>query len=180
MNEHKQPEGTSEPENQARQLAQWLQHLLTATPLSDAAPSLSEDEQNQYHPHFYQQLPNFVFALLNNQPQAALHYAPLLYHLVGCPTCHAAYLDIYSAMRAALQTDQVNLNRIQRVGSTELRPEPTPPRMLVYLSQSLIRQAEAVLHQERREHTDNTALARSLLQQAIRISARVTQNHLRG
>jgi hypothetical protein len=175
MNEHKQPEGASDPRNQTM-LSQWLQQVLVATSASDAASSLSENEQNEYHPHFYQQLPDFVLALLNKQPQATLHYAPLLYHLVGCPTCHAAYLDLYAAMRAAIQPDQGNLTLSQRTATLE----PTPPRMVVHLSQSLIRQAEAVLRQAHREHTDNSALARSLLQQAIRISAHVTQNHLRN
>ena len=190
MNEHKQPEGASDAGNQSLQLSQWLQQLLAETSASEVASSLSENEQNEYHPHFYQQLPDFVLALLNKQPQATLHYAPLLYHLVGCPTCHAAYLDLYAAMRAAIQPDQFPgqsqeptphhstafAPTIQRTGTLE----PTPPRMVVHLSRSLIRQAEAVLRQARREHTDNSALARSLLQQAIRISAHVTQNHLRS
>ncbi len=193
MNEHKQSEGASDPGNQSV-LSQWLQQVLAATSASDAASSLVENEQNEYHPHFYQQLPDFVLALLNKQPQATLHYAPLLHHLVGCPTCHAAYLDLYAAMRAAIQPDQspgqpqgptphrstALAPAIQRTGTLEPTPTPTPPRMVVHLSQSLIRQAEAVLRQARREHTDNSALARSLLQQAIRISSHVTQNHLRS
>jgi hypothetical protein len=179
MNEYKQYEGAREPENQNKRLAQWLQNLLATTSISETAPSLTEDEQ--YHPHFYQQLPDFVFALLNNQPQATLHYAPLLYHLVGCPTCRAAYLDLYAAMKATLQPNQAELALNQSTGLLDsFEPEPIPPRMVVYLSQSLIHQAEAALRQGRREHTDNTELARSLLQQVMRISAHVTQNHLRS
>jgi hypothetical protein len=179
MNEYKQHEGAFEPENQNKLLAQWLQNLLTTAQISDTATSTTEDEQ--YHPHFYQQLPDFVFALLNNQPQATLHYAPLLYHIVGCPTCRAAYLDLYAAMKATLQPSQADLALSQRIGQlSSFEPEPIPPRMVVHLSQSLIRQAEAVLRQARREHTDNTELARSLLLQAMHISAHVTQNHLRS
>jgi len=179
MNEYTQHEGTPEPENQNKRLAQWLQNLLTTTQISDTATSTTEDEQ--YHPHFYQQLPDFVFALLNHQPQATLHYAPLLYHIVSCPTCRAAYLDLYAAMQPALQPNQADLTLSQRTGKPgSFESEPIPPRIVVHLSQSLIRQAEAVLRQARREHTDNTALARSLLQQAMHISARVTQNHLRS
>ncbi len=176
MNEHRQSEGASDPGNQTVQLSQWLQQLLSATSVSDAASSQLANEQHEYHLHFYQQLPDFVLALLDKQPQAILHYAPLLYHLVECPTCHAAYMDLYAAMRAALQPDQGDLTLSQKTATLE----PTPPRMVVHLCQSLIRQAESVLRQARREHTDNSALARSLLQQAIRISARVTQNHLRS
>ena len=173
MNEHTQSEGASDPRSQSVQLSRWLQQVLAITPASDAESALLEDEHDEYHPHFYQQLPDFVLALLKKQPQATLHYAPLLYHLAGCPTCHAAYLDLYAAMQAALQSEQGNLTRTGTL-------EPTPPRMVVHLSQSLIRQAEAVLRQARREHTDKSALARSLLQQAIRVSARVTQNSLRS
>jgi hypothetical protein len=126
MNEHKQSEGASDPGNQSV-LSQWLQQVLAATSASDAASSLAENEQNEYHPHFYQQLPDFVLALLNKQPQATLHYAPLLYHLVGCPTCHAAYLDLYAAMRAAIQPDQ---SPGQPQGPTPHRPTALAPTIL--------------------------------------------------
>jgi hypothetical protein len=153
-----------------------LQQLLLPTPESGETTSPTENEQNQYHPHFYQQLPNFIMALLNNQPQAALHYAPLLYHLVSCSTCQAAYLDLYTAMQSALQPDQQNLTLTQKLSPSE----SASPRIVAYLSRFLVHQAEAVLRQAHREHTDNTQLARSLLQQAIHISSHITQNHLRS
>ncbi len=176
MDEQKQSENAFDTGGQSVQLARWLQQVLAATPVSDADSSLPEDTHTIYHPHFYQQLPDFVWALLTQQPQATLHYAPLLAHLIGCSTCHAAYLDLYAALRAALQSDEGDVVVDQRTGTLE----DTPPRLVVHLSQLLIQQAEAILRQARREHTDNSALARSLLQQAIHISTRVTQHSLRS
>src|SRR5712691_10698597 len=99
MNEHK----PSADQSDYKALAQWLQDLLAPQPSQVSSP---EDEPMDYHPHFYQQLPNFVMALLNKDPQARLHYAPLLYHLVACPSCHAAYRDLYLALQAATRPDQ--------------------------------------------------------------------------
>ncbi|HEX6484070.1 MAG TPA: hypothetical protein VF043_34930, partial [Ktedonobacteraceae bacterium] len=55
----------------------------------------------------------------------------------------------------------------------------TPARMVEYLSELLIDQAESVLLQARRDHTNNDAWARSLLQQAIRISSHIAQGSMR-
>jgi hypothetical protein len=55
----------------------------------------------------------------------------------------------------------------------------TPARMVVHLCQSLISEAEAVLRQTRREHTNGDDLARSLLQQAIQISKHLNQGQMR-
>ena len=85
-------------------LARWLEHVLTSplpetssTATGDTSATVSLDE-NTYHPHFYQQIPDFATALLRKDPQATLRYAPLLYHLASCPTCLTAYLEIYDAL----------------------------------------------------------------------------------
>src|SRR5262245_50228997 len=36
---------------------------------------------SDYHLPYYQQLPDFIMALLRNDQEATLHYAPLLFHL---------------------------------------------------------------------------------------------------
>jgi hypothetical protein len=163
-----------DPRNENLPLARWLQQVMAADSTSSAAAS-PVGENNEYHPYFYQQLPDFVMALLEQQPQATLRFATLLYHLIGCTTCHSAYLDLYSAMRAALQPGEVQSNVAQRTGSLEA----TPVRLVVQLCQSFIRQAEALYHQSRRDHTDESAHARFLLQQALRISARIMQSNMR-
>jgi len=160
--------GQIDPRNENLPLARWLQEVMAAS-----APP--ENENNEFHPYFYQQLPDFIMALLEQQPRATLHFAPLLYHLIGCTACHSAYLDLYSAMRAAVQPDKVQLNVGQRTGSWEA----TPVRMVVQLCQSFIRQAEALYRQSRRDHTNESIQARFLLQQALRISARMTQSNMR-
>src|SRR5947209_19964623 len=89
-------------------LAQWLQYVL-ATPSqepplsSPAAHGQQSLFNNEYHLRFYQQLPDFIMALLQNDAQVTAHYASLMYHLLACPTCHAAYLELYDAMRYAVQ-----------------------------------------------------------------------------
>ncbi len=170
MNERRQ----IDPRNENLPLAHWLQQIMAADSTSTAAASPA-GENNEFHPYFYQQLPDFVMALLEQQPQATLRFATLLYHLIGCTTCHSAYLDLYSAMRAAIQPGEVQLNVAQRTDSLEA----TPVRMVVQLCQSFIRQAEALYHQSRRDHTDESAHARFLLQQALRISARIMQSNMR-
>ncbi len=156
------------------QLGHWLQQVMAAKSTPAAGSHLADDENGEYHPHFYQQLPDFVMALLKREPQVTLHYAPLLYHMVGCAACHDAYLDLYGAIRAALQSDNLHVN--QRTSTLEA----TPARMVVQLCQSFIHQAEALFYQSRREHTDESALARSLLQQALHISARIKQSNMRS
>src|SRR5437868_3477855 len=170
-------EGTPEPREKYYPLAQWLQQVLALPPLqSRLEPTSASDETGgAYHRRFYRQLPDFVMALLNNDPQAILHYAPLLFHLIGCSSCHTAYLEFYDAMRAALEEGEMP----RQTTSTLHTMATTPARMIVHLCQSLISEAEAVLRQARREHTDGDALARSLLQQAIQISAHLTQGQMR-
>ncbi len=171
-------EGTPEPQEKYYPLAQWLQQVLAVPPLqSQVEPTSTSDETQNgvYHRKFYRQLPDFVMALLNNDPQAILHYAPLLFHLIGCSSCHTSYLEFYDAMRVALEESEGP----RQTTSSLHTMATTPPRMVVRLCQALIREAEAVLRQAHREHTDGDALGRSLLQQAIQISAHLTQGHMR-
>jgi hypothetical protein len=172
MNERRQ----IDQDDEYMQLGYWLQQVMAAKSASATGSGLADNENGEYHPHFYQQLPDFVMALLKQEPQVTLHYAPLLYHMVGCATCHDAYLDLYEAMRAALQSDSDDLYINQR--TTNL--EATPARMVAQLCQSFIHQAEALYYQSRREHTDESALARSLLQQALHISVRIKQSNMRS
>ncbi|GER88312.1 hypothetical protein KDW_24740 [Dictyobacter vulcani] len=165
-------------------LGQWLQQVLQ-TPGSQLTETtmLAEDSDSQlelqlsgdYHISFYQQLPDFIMALLNHDTDAAVHYAPLLFHLAGCRECHYAYLDLYDAMRAAIQP----LGSRPLLGQGTRTLGATPHRMLSHLCQSLISQGEAILRQARHDHIANDEAARSLLQLALRISAHITQSSLR-
>lgn len=177
--------GTSHIDDESRKLARWLQQIMALPPRAqEAAPEILKGEDQphfaippgEYHPHFYQQLPDFVMALLKHDPQAAVRYAPLLYHLVGCPTCHAGYLDLYDALRAALAVDN------SQGYATPLPTQANVPsaRQLVQLCQLLISQAEAVLQLARHERRDDSALARALLQLAIKSGTRIDQATLRA
>jgi hypothetical protein len=167
--------------NEYLPMAQWLQQVLATTPQhSKTELAAITDDRGQfgdeYHTEFYQQLPDFVLALLNNDTQeATIHFAPLLFHLIGCPICHAAYLEIYDAMRATMQIDQVHTP----VAEWPQSMATTSTRTLVDTCQLLINQAAAVLRQGRHGHTDNDAWARSLLQQAIYLSSHLMQSTLR-
>jgi hypothetical protein len=69
----------------------------------------------------------------------------------------------------------------QPVVNQGTRPLATiPVATLVSLCQLLINQAEAVLHQARQDDTENDALARSLLQLAMRVSTQITQSSMRS
>jgi len=179
MNEHGQNEGFPDPRNEYLPLAKWLQQVLAITPQPKAELASITDNGgtfgDDYHIEFYQQLPDFVLALLNNDTQATVRFAPLLFHLIGCPTCHTAYLEIYDAMRATVETDEANIPVSQGPHSMAT----TSTRMLEYLCRLLINHAEAVLKQARRDHVDNDAWARSLLQQSISISSHLMQSTLR-
>ncbi len=161
-------------------LARWLQTILampsvqlrsnTTSPLDDVAHAASA-----YHLPYFQQLPDFVLALLKNDDQATLYYAPLIYHLIGCAVCHNAYLEIYDAMSAALAVDSE-----QKVADNEHHTLAlTPARMLVYLCQLLINQAQTALQVARHEHGNNDAWARALLQQSLTMSSHIMQSSLR-
>ena len=182
-----------------QKLAQWLQEILQPTltqPLENTptfhafsstntqkSPMTGERDiqlelalqDSSYHKHFYQQLPDFVMALLTNDLQAATHYAPLLYHLAGCSVCHQSYLEIYDAMRAALYPREPR--PILGQGTRTL--DATPQRMLSHLCQAWITQAEAILREARHTDTDSDVAARTLLQAAIQMSSRIKQENVR-
>src|SRR2546421_1166495 len=177
MNNYKQFDSSSEHRSEHVKLARWLRYMLSTSPSSteDAASQSGPLLNTDYHPRFYQQLPDFIMALLQDDPLATVHYAPLLYHLAGCTTCHSAYLELYDAMRYAVKNGNA-----QPVVNQGTRPLATiPVGTLVNLCQLLINQAEAVLRQARHEHTDNDALARSLLQLAMRVSTHIHQSSMR-
>jgi len=183
MNDATRFDGVPQPDGDMAQLAQWLLQVLV--PVSQGPSSndqvLSSEEQlpllweNDYHLKFYQQLPDFIMALLNDDPQATVSYAPLLYHLMSCPACHASYVDLYDSLRAALYPHGVR----PLLGQGTRTLTATPHRMLTHLCQTLISQARAVLRQARHDHVDQDEAARSLLRMALRISAHIAQSSLR-
>src|SRR5207237_10092774 len=118
---------------------------------------------------------DFIMALLKDDPQATIRYAPLLYHLAGCGACHQSYLDLYDAMRVAL------LPRPERsaLGQGTRTLAATPHRMLGHMCRVLIDQAERVLRQARHDHQDRDAAARELLQLALHISAHIQKSNIR-
>ncbi len=186
---------TPDPQGDHHKLAQWLQLIMDlpqaaqnrvspGTSFSETTrASLIEEHDTQlelllnsdYHLHFYQQLPDFIMALLNNDSQAATHYAPLLYHLAGCSECHQSYLELYDAMHAAVYPHEPR--PILGQGTRTL--EATPPRMLAHLCQVWISQGEAILRQARRDGISADTAVRSLLQLALRVSARIVQSSVR-
>src|SRR2546423_7162804 len=171
MNNYKQFDSSSELTSQHVKPARWVQYCLSTSP-SSTENSTSQSGlllNTDYHPRFYQRLPDFIMALLQNDPLATVHYAPLLYHLAGCTTCHSAYLELYEAMRYAVKNGDA-----QPVVNQGTRPLATiPVGTLVSLCQLLINQAEAVLRQGRHDDTDRDALARCLLQLAMRVSIQI-------
>jgi len=180
MDKREKSGGGPDPRVANLPLAQWLQTILSmpsvqvrsdsTSPLDDVASAASA-----YHLPYFQQLPDFALALLKNDDQATLYYAPLVYHLIGCAVCHKAYLEIYDAMRAALAVD--GEQKVADNGHHTLAL--TPARMLVYLCQLLINQAQAVLRVARHEHANNDAWARALLQQSLTMSSHIVQSALR-
>ena len=176
--------GTSQSDGNTVQLAQWLLQVLA--PVSPEQGSndngLSDEEQhlsllwtNDYHLPFYRQLPDFIMALLNDDPQATVYYAPLLYHLVCCSACYTSYLDLYDSLRAAIYPRGAR----PLLGQGTRTLAATPHRMLSHLCQTLISQAKAVLRQARHDHNDQAETARSLLCMALRVSAHIAQSSLR-
>ncbi|HVB75889.1 MAG TPA: hypothetical protein VNE38_20295 [Ktedonobacteraceae bacterium] len=181
MDKREQFEGTPDPRQAYLPLAQWLQMLLTipspSLPPQTASPLLdgSEKSTRSYHLPYYQQLPDFAMALLNNDSQASARYAPLIYHLIGCAPCHQAYLEIYDALRAALTDDNQPIVPDTNQHALAL----TPARMIVHLCQLLINQAQEVLLMGRRNDVDNDAWARVLLQQSLLMSTHIMQSVMR-
>lgn len=173
---------TSQQNANYRNLAHWLQRVLTdpeesqqTIPEKDEFHPFEIPFEMHYHPGFYKQIPDFIMALLENDPHATSEYAPLLYHLVGCETCRAGYVELYEAMRAAMQPG-ITFTYVEPI----VRPlSAINSRMLVQLSRLLISQAEALYYQGRHEQRDNDAEVRSLLQLAMRVSAHLTQQDAR-
>jgi len=187
MNDPQTFEGMPDPDSsihsQYSKLAGWLQQVLELPPQREAIVSEVSENENQlavvlgpnYHLPFYQQLPDFAMAMLTEDVQAAVRYSSLLYHLASCRECHSAYLDVYDALRVAL--DPQGFRPLLGQGTRTL--SATPHRMLGQFCQMLISQAEAVLRQARHDHTDQDTAARSLLQMALRVSAHISQNTIR-
>ena len=175
---NKQNEGLSDIRNEYLPLAQWLQQILVTTPQHPKAELAAITDNggqfgDEYHIEFYRQLPDFVQALLNNETQEdIIRFGPLMFHLIGCPICHAAYLEIYDAMRATLGIDELHTSPTTLPQSIAT----TSTRVLVYMCQLLINQAAEVLREAHHEHSDNDAWARSLLQQAIYLSSHLMQS----
>ncbi|GAC1501867.1 MAG: hypothetical protein NVS2B12_10580 [Ktedonobacteraceae bacterium] len=170
-------------ETQYTNLARWLQQVLQAPEREELSSSEREDSNDQlelvlksdYHLVFYQQIPDFIMALLTNDSLATVHYASLLFHIAGCHTCHNTYLDLYSSMRAAINP----LEMRPSLGQGTRSLAAIPHRMLGHLCRSLISQARALLQLSHRDHEDRDAAARSLLQLALRISAPISQSSIR-
>ncbi len=174
---NKYNDGLSDMRNEYLPVAQWLQQILATAPQDPKAELTTTDSRDQfgdaYHIKFYTQLPDFVQALLNNLTQEdILRFGPLVFHLIGCPACHAAYLEIYDAMRATIGIDEAQLSTSQLPQSIATTSKP----VLVYMCQSLINQAAEVLREARHDHRDYDAWARSLLQQAIYLSSHIMQS----
>jgi hypothetical protein len=170
----------SDPQGPYAPLGQWLYQLLAITPQVTHTDQISVGEDASllgtgYHAEFYPQIPNFAMALLKQDPEATTRYAPLLFHLIGCPICHRAYLELYDALRVALGGETKLAVRVPSSASLAT----TSPKLLVFLSQLLIGQARSVLRQAHREHSDQDTWARWLLQQAMQISRYIMQGTLR-
>lgn len=175
--------GISDSREQDVVLAHWLYQLLSSQPqesFSDGVP-VGEDVsllRTNYHAEFYPHIPHFALALLRQDSTALTRYAPLLFHLIGCATCHRAYLETYDALSVALADEMRSVaapSRSARASSLAV----TSPKMVVLLCQLLIGLARAVLRQAHRERSDADAWARVLLQQAMQMSRYVTQETLR-
>lgn len=174
--------GTPGPQGSDALLAQWLYQLLKGAPLAASSEQLAVGEDvsllgGDYHAEFFPVIPDFALALLRREPDALTHYGPLLFHLIGCSTCHRAYLETYDALRVALVDEARPLTTSRLSSAANLAT--TPPRQLVFLCQLLIGEAGAVLRQAHRDHSDGDAWARSLLQQAMQLSRHIMQGALR-
>jgi hypothetical protein len=177
-------EGQPDPQHTYLPLARWLREIL-AIPTQPAPAehiSLLETAGHptaDYHLPYYSQLPDFIMALLRDDAQATLRFAPLFFHLIGCAACHAAYLELYTAMGDALNVSEES--PVMEAGTTPTLAL-TPPRMIVYMCQLLIKQADAVLLEARNRYAgdgDYENWARSLLRQALALSAHIQESSQR-
>lgn len=158
-------------------LAQWLQLILANTP-HDLEAELSDEDQftDAAHTTFYRQIPDFAQALLTNPTREDIvRFGPLVFHLIACPTCHAAYREIYDAMSATVGIEEEQAS----TGQLPQGVANNSTRALVYTCQLLIQRAADVLREARRAHLDQDAWARSLLQQAIYLSSQISQSSQR-
>ncbi|MBA2391400.1 MAG: hypothetical protein H0V70_01490 [Ktedonobacteraceae bacterium] len=182
MNDSNYPGSSANSHPDNVKLSAWLQQIMKL-PATEPQHIVSGNDDtalelqlnSNYHIRFYQQLPDFAMALLQNDSQAMLKYADLLYHLAGCDECHEAYLELYDALREAVYPQGFR----PQLGQGTKTLAATPQRMLRHLCQALISQAEALFQQGRREHRDYIEPARSLLQQALSISSHIGQNGIR-
>jgi len=170
-------DGLSDIRNEDLPLAHWLQQVLATTPQDPKAELTTTDNGDQFgdvdHIKFYRQLPDFVQSLLNNATQEdIIRFGPLVFHLIGCPACHTAYLEIYDAMRATIGIEEGQLSTSQLPQSIATISKP----ILVYMCQLLINHAAGVLREARHDHSDHDDWARSLLQQAIYLSSHIKQS----
>lgn len=168
---------------QNESLARWLYQLLASKPQTALAEQIPVGEDislpdANYHAAFYPLIPNFALALLRRDATATTRYAPLFFHLIGCPTCHRAYLETYDALSTAL-ADDARPTTTALHSPSSLSLTTTSPKLLVFLCQLLIGEAKAVLRQAHRQRDDADAWARTLLQQAIQMSRYIMQGTLR-
>ncbi|TMC18786.1 MAG: hypothetical protein E6J34_16275 [Chloroflexi bacterium] len=188
MSNDQQFSDSSNASGDDEKLALWLKQVMQVPPHSESNPAFAVESSARerethlellqgsgYHVSFYQQLPDFVMALLTNHEMATVHYAPLLYHLAGCQECHQGYLELYDAMRAAVYPQEPR----PLLGQGTRTLTATPQRMLGHLCQTLISQAEALWRDARNTQKDVHSYARSLLQLALKISARIVQSSVR-
>ena len=162
-------------------LAQWLQLILadTADDL-EAGLTTVPDTNDQFidtdHMKFYRQIPDFAQALLKDPTREdVIRFGPLVFHLIACPDCHAAYREIYDAMSAAIgiQDEQTLTSQLPQPATN------TVTRAQVYTCQLLIHQASDVLREAHHSHKDQDAWARSLLLQALYLSSKISESSQR-
>ena len=171
MNKNKH--GLSDIRDEYLPLAEWLQQLLASKPEYATDTDDTSHIGDAYHTEFYRQLPDFVQALLNDPTQEdIIRFGPLVFHLIECPTCHAAYIEMYDAMQATIEIDEVPIS----TGQLPQTYATTSTRVLVNTCQLLINQAAEVLREARRKHNDHDTWARSLLQQAIYLSSHIMES----
>lgn len=182
MDDYRLP-GTSDASGEHSRLAQWLQHVLASTSGSPVSAHHTPASDNQlelmfsgdYHAQFYQQLPDLAMAVLRKEIQTFPRFTHVLCHLAGCQQCHAAYLDFYDSLHAAVYPQGTR----SALGQGTRTLSATPHRMLGHFCQLMVSQAEAELRQTRHGYHDRSAAARSLLQMALRVSSYITQGTIR-
>lgn len=164
MNENKQFENVSPGDSANKKLARWLLHVF----------DLAQVPGGDYHPRYYQQLPDFILALLRNDSQAIVQYAPLLYHIAQCPPCRQSYLELYDALGYALHAPET-----AQASQGTYALASMPLAALVHFCQLFISQSEAILRLAHHEHSAGEEAARSLLRMAMRMGTHISQSSVR-